>query len=354
MLTAIAVVFTLAACGGSKPAETTAAAAPAETTAAAAPAETTAAAAETKSEETSAAAVADSDFPNNTITLVCPFSAGGGTDIGARTMAKSLSKNLGVNVVVENKPGSGGWLAWTELITGDYTDGYTLGLVNHNFVFGAIDPENPREYTLDNIQPLVNQVIDNGVLAIRGDETRFSDLDSFIAYAKENPVMISAQATGITDGEATKAEFFNKNFGTQIIVIPVDGASDSRSMFLAKDTDVFFADISDINSYIKDGQMKALCVFNEERSSFLPDVPTISEATGKSLRAFACRGYFYPAGVDQEKVDFMTEALLKAMEDEDYKKEMEALGLQLDNTSREEYKELLKSQLVDREAVWNK
>ena len=255
--------------------------------------------------------------------------------------------------MVENKTGSGGWVAWTDLITGNYSDGYTLGLVNHNFVFGAIDPENPREYTLDNIQPLVNQVIDNGVLAIRGDEDRFTDIDSFIAYAKENPVMISAQATGITDGEATKAEFFNKNFGTQIVVIPVDGASDSRSMFLSKDTDVFFADISDINSYIKDGQMKCLCVFNKERSPFLPDVPTVEEATGASLRAFACRGYFYPAGVDQEKVDFMTEALLKAMEDEEYKSEMEALGLQLDNTSSEEYKELLKSQLVDREAVWN-
>ena len=364
MLTAMAMTLSLAACGGSKPAETTAA--PATTAAAETKAEETKAeetkaeetkAEETKAEESKAEAggelVKPDGFPTETITLICPFSAGGGTDIGARTMAKSLAKVLGVNVVVENKPGSGGWLAWTDLITGDYSDGYTLGLVNHNFVFGAIDPENPREYTLDNIQPLVNQVIDNGVLAIRGDEDRFTDIDTFIAYAKENPIMISAQATGITDGEATKAEFFNRNFGTQITVIPVDGASDSRSMFLSKDTDVFFADISDINSYIKDGQMKALCVFNKERSSFLPDVPTIEEATGKSLRAFACRGYFYPAGVDKEKAEFMTQALLKAMEDEEYKSEMEALGLQLDDSHGDAYKELLQSQLVDREAVWS-
>ena len=93
-------------------------------------------------------------FPNETITLVCPFSAGGGTDIGARNMATALAADLGINVVVENQTGSGGWVAWTDLITGDYDDGYTIGLINHNFVFGELDPENPRQYNLEDVQVL--------------------------------------------------------------------------------------------------------------------------------------------------------------------------------------------------------
>ena len=291
-------------------------------------------------------------FPNETITLVCPFSAGGGTDIGARNMATALAADLGINVVVENQTGSGGWVAWTDLITGDYDDGYTIGLINHNFVFGELDPENPRQYNLEDVQVLCNQVVDYDVLAIRANETRFSDINSFIEYAKSNPILISAQATGITDGEATKAEWFNKTFGTQITVIPVDGASDSRGMFLAGDTDILFGSISDVNTSYQNGEMKLLCQFAEERSSFIPDIPTVEEATGKQLVAFAARGYFYPMCVSADKVEFMTNAMLKAMERSDYIENMAALGLQLDNTSGEAYAELLNGQMETRLSIW--
>lgn len=292
------------------------------------------------------------EFPTDTITLVCPFSAGGGTDIGARNMATALSNELGVNVVVENQTGSGGWVAWTDLITGDYSDGYTIGLINHNYAMGELDDVNPREYNLDDVQVLYNQAIDYNVMAIRSDESRFTDLDSFIEYGKSNPVIVSAQATGITDGDATTAQWFSNNFGTQITVVPVDGASDSRGMFLSGDTDVFFASVSDVLNSYKNGEMKIICVFSDERSSFLPDVPTIEEACGESYVAFAARGYFYPNGVDAEIVATMTEAMQNAMATDEYKQNMEALGLQLDTTAGEDFKALLESQVDARKEIW--
>lgn len=291
-------------------------------------------------------------FPSDTITLVCPFSAGGGTDIGARNMATALSKQTGVNVVVENQTGAGGWVAWTDLITGDYSDGYTIGLINHNYVMGELDPDNPRAYNLDDVQLLVNQAIDYNVMAIRADETRFSDMNSFIEYAKANPVLVSAQATNITDGDATTAQWFNETFGTQISIVPVDGASDSRGMFLAGDTDVFFASISDVLSAYQSGEMKIACIFAEERSDFMPDVPTIEEETGETLHAFAVRGYFYPQGVSEDIVSYMTDAILKAEEDPDYIASMKSLGLQLDTTSGEAYYALLEEQVDSRKAIW--
>lgn len=300
----------------------------------------------------SASQTTGAGFPNGPITLICPFSAGGGTDIGARHMATALSKQLGVSVVVENMTGSGGWIAWTDLINGDYDDGYTIGLINHNYVMGAIDPENPRQYTLDDVQVITNQVVDYNIMAIRADETRFTDLESFIEYAKENPVLISAQATGITDGDSTTGEWFNKNFGTQIVTIPVDGASDGRSMFVAGDTDVYFASVSDVQSYYESGEMKVLCVFADERTDFMPDVPTVSEVTGESYVAFAARGYFYPNSVPAEIVSLMNDAMQKAMEDPEYIENMATLGLQLDNTNGEAYAELLASQVEARQEIW--
>ena len=260
---------------------------------------------------------------------------------------------MGVNVVVENQTGSGGWVAWTDLIQGDYKDGYTIGLINHNYAMGELDPDNPRKYNLDDVTVLANQAIDYNVMAIRSNDTRFSDIDSFIEYAKSNPVLVSAQATGITDGDATTAEWFNKTFGVQITVVPVDGASDSRGMFLSGDTDIFFASISDVMASYQSGEMKVACIFSDERSDFMPDVPTIKEATGEDFVAFAARGYFYPNGVPQDIVDTTTDALLKAMEDPDYIENMAALGLQLDNTSGEDFKELLESQVEARKTIWN-
>ena len=88
-----------------------------------------------------------------------------------------------------------------------------------------LDPDNPRQYNLDDVQVLTNQALDYNVLAIRTNEGRFTDMESFIEYDKANPILASAQATGITDGDATTAQWFNNTFGTQITVVPVDGAS---------------------------------------------------------------------------------------------------------------------------------
>ena len=310
---------------------------------------------EKTSEETKGAAKeweSPEDFPNGNITLVCPFSAGGGTDIGARNMATALTKELGVNVVVENQTGSGGWVAWTDLINGDYSDGYTVGQINQNYAVGELDPVNTREYNLDDVQLLANQAIDYNVMAIRADETRFTDLKGFIEYAKANPILISAQAIGITDGDATTAEWFNKTFGTQISVVPVDGASDSRAMVLSGDTDVFFGSISDVLNSYKTGEMKVVCIFADERSDFMTDVPTVLEETGKEYEAFAVRGYFYPVNVNPEIAKIMTDAMAKVMTSEEYISNMESLGLQLDNTSGEEFKELLESQVETRKEIW--
>lgn len=293
-------------------------------------------------------------FPNETITIVCPYSAGGGTDIGARNMAKVLSKQLGVNVVVENQTGAAGWIAWTDMITGGYDDGYRMCLLNHNFVFGKLDDTNPRKYDLGDIQLLCNQALDYNIMAIRTNETRYTDLDSFIKYAKDNTILIATQDTGILDGDATTAQWFNNNFGTQITCVPVDGAADSRGMFLSGDTDILFGSISDVLSGYQTGEMKVICLFADKRSDFMPDVPTVSELTGKDFVAFAARGYFYPNGVPAEIVKFMTEAMLKAQEDPAYIENMTTMGLQVDTTSGQDFVDLLSSQMKARMEIWGK
>lgn len=301
----------------------------------------------------SAESTSSTDWPSETITIVVPYSAGGGTDLGARYLATALQKELDATVVVENVPGSGGWIGWNQVMKNSDTNGYTLGAINHNFVMGAYDDVNPREETLEDVQLLANQVIDYNVLAIRPDETRFTDLESFVEYAKENPILISAQSTGITDGDATTAEWFKKNLGCQIDVVPVDGASDGMSMFLAGDTDIYFGSVSDVYNKNNSGELKTICVFAPERSEYLPDVATLTESGLGDFSGYALRGYFYPQGVPQEVVTAMTDAMMKAMEDPEYLENMNNLGVQLHPTTGDEFAQLLNAQLDIRKVIWD-
>lgn len=332
MLT-IALAVSLVACGG-------------------AASSTPAASGSDSSAASDASSTTKGEWPEETITLVVPFSAGSGTDLGARNLATPLSKILGVNVVVENVTGSGGWVGWNQVLHTNPTDGYTIGVLNHNFAMGAYDDAAPREDTLDDLQLLANQVIDYNVLAIRSDETRFTDVASFIEYAKANPILISAQTGGITDGDASTAQWFNKNYGTQIDIVPVDGASDGRSMFLAGDTDIFFASVGDVYTAHNNGELKTICVFAPERSSYLPDVATLSELGLGDFIGFACRGYFYADGVDPAIVKKVQDAMAEAMADPEYIKAMDTLGLTLNPVVGDEFYKLLNSQLETRKEIW--
>lgn len=295
-----------------------------------------------------------SDFPNGTITILVGFSAGSGTDLGARILANSLSKELGVPVVVENAPGSGSWIVWNQLIKNTAADGYTLAAINHNYALGAYDPDTPREFTLDDVTLLASQAIDPNLMAIRADETRFTDFPSFVEYAQNNDVFVAVQTVGITDGDATMTEWLRTEFDCKINLVPVDSASDGRTMFIAGDVDVYFASVGDVYTYVQEGTMKATVVFNSERSSFLPDVPTIYDlGYDSSISAFSARGYACPKGTDPAVVEILTNAIVKAMESEDHQKQLADLGVQSWITTGDEFYDLLESQLTNRLKIWN-
>ena len=224
----------------------------------------------------STTAQSDGSWPSKPITLLCGYSAGGSSDLGCRYVAEALKKDLGVPVIVENVPGSGSWLAWNQLLHNTDPDGYTFALVNLSALYGHYDETNPREDTIDDFELLANHVIDYQVLCIRNDETRFSDYASLVKYAQENPLVMASATTSITSGDGTVAKMLQKEHNCQLTVIPVDGASDATTMFLAGETDFLSANVGDVMEAEENGY-KPIVVFANERSKYLPDVPTAKE-----------------------------------------------------------------------------
>ena len=299
----------------------------------------------------SAGAQTGSDWPTKTITLLCGYSAGGSSDLGCRYLAEALKEDLGVPVIVENVPGSGSWLAWNQLLQNTDPDGYTFALVNLSALFGHYDETNPRETTIDDFELLANHVMDYQVLAIRSNETRFSDYASLVEYAKTNPLVLASATSSITSGDATVAKMLEQDHGCQLTVIPVDGASDATTMFLAGETDILSANVGDVMD-AEDNGYKPIVIFAPERSEYLPDVPTSKETGVDEYVSFSARGYAYMPGVDPAIVARMQEALTKAFENEDYQKNMSAMGAQLELYTGDEYKQLLNDQLDPRLRLW--
>ncbi|MDR1511097.1 MAG: tripartite tricarboxylate transporter substrate binding protein [Synergistaceae bacterium] len=293
-----------------------------------------------------------SGWPQKPITLLVGYSAGGSSDLGARFLAQALEKQLGQPIVVENRPGSVSWVAWNQLLYNTPKDGYTFALVNLSMIFGAYDAMNPRKETIDDFDLLANQAIDYEAVAIRKDENRFSDFAGLVEYAQKNDLLVAAAGTGLVAGEATAAKMMEKFYGCKITVVPVDGMKDAETMFISGNTDFLLGTVGDVTLGHKNGEFKAVALFGEERSTLLPDVPTIKELGMGDYVQFSARGYSYAKGVDAEIVAKMKNALAKAIEDPEHIKRMNDMGVEVKLYVGDEYRRILEEQLENRLNIW--
>jgi len=290
-----------------------------------------------------------SDWPNETITLYVGFSAGGTSDLQARYIAAALGNILGVSVIVENVPGSAGALCYNKVLNECAADGYSFVLANMPALdMGKYDEANPREFSVDDFMLLCNHVTDYNVIAVRNDDSRFTDLTSIIQYSQDvAPVLVGAAATGITSDDATVLQKLNSELGLEYELVPTDGSKDTETLFIQGNTDIMIANVADVKTAVETGQYKVLCVFSEERSSMIPDVPAFSELgyDCENIVNFSARGYAYPKGVDEEIAAKMTAALEEAINSEEVMTQMEALGAEIDFRSTQDYNALIRADI---------
>lgn len=317
------VATTLVACGGTE-------SAPAATNEGETKAETKT---ETKSEAP--------DFPTKPITVIVSYSAGGGTDTGARILLPYVEKELGVPVNVVNKPGGGGWIGWTALATAK-PDGYTIGYINSpNLMTGYLDPKYKREHNLESFEPITNHVTDPGAIAIRVDEDRFTNVKELIEYAKKND--LTATSTGVGSDDHYASLKINHKYNTKFIAVHNKGSANSRAAVLGGHVDVLFANVGELTTLHKNGEIKIIAVMTKERSPFLPDVPTLEESGYPGVYSWSARGLAAPKGVDPEKLEILRAALEKGIKNEEQIEKMGEMGLQVDYKDGADYIQVLKS-----------
>jgi len=278
------------------------------------------------------------------ITLICPWSAGGGSDNGVRLLVPYLEKQLGTSITVINPTGGSGWVGWEQMLKAE-ADGLTISLVNWPTLLpGYLDPAYERDYSLDDFQMVANHVSDDCVIVINKDETRYTTAEEFFAYAKENVVTYGTTGNG-TDDHIMMCRI-NAALGTQLEQVASNGWADNSAAIQGGHLDATAANVGEVMNLAAQGEVKVLCVFADEENPLLPGVPTFNSLglSDTKLSGASMRGYAVKAGTDAAVLEIIEKAFEAAINDPAHVEEMAKLGLKVDFIGSADYTANVKDQ----------
>lgn len=276
------------------------------------------------------------DYPTRPITLMVPWVAGGGTDTGARILAAIAEKQMGQPIIVINKVGAGSQVGCTELARAK-ADGYYLGFVSLPALNTIIlDPERKAAFGTDSFLPIINQVLDPGLIWVKADSP-YKTLKDLLDDAKKRPLAIRASTTGILGDDHMAILMMEEVASVQFRIVHFEGGAQQLTATLGGQVDVSFDNVGGVMTRIKSGQVRGLAVMDLERSKFLPEVPTTVELGFPTVISSSTRGIMGPKGVPVPVVKKIQEVFLEAMKNPEHMDKMDKAGLAVKPMMGEEY-----------------
>lgn len=283
----------------------------------------------------SAGSAPNSPLPKKTITLVVPFSAGGGTDILARLVARRLEASLQQPVIVDNKPGANGLIA-SQFVERAIPDGSTLMFgSNSTHVIAPLLSADKKaaEATRGNFAMVSILAVTPLVLAV-AEKSVFQNLDQFLA-AKQ-PSELTFGTFGAGSSAHLMGALLAAKRGIKLLHVPYKGSTAAVTDLLGGSIDSVFLTIAAISTYVDAKQVRPLAVTGSERVAAFPDVPTFKE---RGISEFENSGWFAvftPARTPSPTVAFLNAELHKIMAEPDIQARFPDLGLQKRDSSLEQ------------------
>ena len=234
------------------------------------------------------------DYPNRPVKIIVPFAAGGPADVYARFLAQRLQEALGQPFVVDDRPG-GGSIVGTDAAAKSAPDGYTLLLMsNTHTVNESLIPNKPFVLTRDFVP--VAPINYSDLVMVVHPSVPAKTLAEFVALAKAQPGKLNYASSGPGTPYHMAGELFKAMAGVNIVHIPYKGSSGARTDILGGQVQMMFDAVTTMSEHVKAGQVRALGTSGKERSSVLPDVPTVSEAGVPGYEATIWLGVIAPKG----------------------------------------------------------
>lgn len=289
----------------------------------------------------------EADFPDRPLRFVVPYPPGGPLDSSARFLAEKVRTSLGQPVIVENRAGAGGNIG-ADLVAKAAPDGYTL-------VMGAVATHaiNPWLFAnlpydpVEDFEPVTVVAAVPNVLVMNVEFAQTNQIDTLadlIDYAKKNPDRLNYGSGGNGSAGHLAGELLKARTDIEAVHVPYQGASPAQLAILGGQSDFMFDNLAAAAPMIKDGKVKALAVTTLDRSSLLPDVPTMDEAGVKGFDLGTWFGIFTTGGTPPEVVAKLNKAYADAMREPDVRERLLAMGSEAEPMTAEAFAAFVKSE----------
>lgn len=264
-------------------------------------------------------------WPQRPITMIVPFAAGGPTDVVARIVGDHMSRTLGQQIVIENVAGAGGTTGITRA-AGSAPDGYTI-MMGHMGTHGAAPALYPnlRYDPAKDFAPIGNAAGTPIVIVAKKDFPA-ADLKSFVTYLQANSEKINQAHAGVGSVSHTTGVLFDSIVKVKPTMVVYRGTGPALNDLMASTVDFMTDQIVNVAPQITAGTIRAYAIATPERSPALPDVPTTREAGLPEYEVSAWNAVFAPKGTPPEIVAKLSDALMKAQDDEATRKRLLDLG----------------------------
>lgn len=293
-------------------------------------------------------AAAQAGYPSKPITLIVPNPPGGLVDGSARLLSDSLAKVLNATVVVDNKGGGSGNVAYG-LVARANPDGYTL--LNSYSAYHVGNPVLSAKlpWAQKDFVPVALITVATNVIAVH-PSVPANTLPEFIAYLKKNPGKLSYASQGNGSLSHVGTEMFKLQTGTSMVHIPYRGSGPAIADVLSGQVQVFITTPPSVMGHVQAGKLKGLAVAGKTRHPSMPTVPTTAEAGLKGFELEAWVGIFAPAGTPPDVVARLSAGIKQALELPETRTRASTAGIDLRYLPPEQLDALVKSET----AFWTK
>ena len=266
-----------------------------------------------------------SAWPNRPVNIIVPFPVGGGTDAFARPLSAVLSKNLGKQVLIDNKGGAGGTLG-ASLAAKAAPDGYNffMGAVHHAIapsMYPKLDYSLEADFIPVGLIGSVPQVV-----VVNPQRIPAADLKGLVELLRKNPGKFNYGSAGNGTSHHLAGELFKLQTKTFITHIPYRGAGPALQDLIAGQVDLMFDGLASSATHIKSGRIKALAVASTKRAPGFVDVPTSVDGGVPAYQVATWYGLWAPKGTPKEMIDRMRAELSKAITSEELVKIWNGIG----------------------------
>lgn len=266
------------------------------------------------------------DYPTQPITIICPWAAGGSSDLTCRMVANLAKKHLGVAANVVNRPGGNGAVAYAELAKTIKPDGYTFSLfASGGFVVMPFVQD--VGYNIDDFTFVIGTTSEPLAVVVRDDSDLKSLKDVVERFKKTGEPVVNGQS-GINGAPYLfSVQMFN-NMGVKSRVVPYPGASEAITALLGGELEMALVHPGQVLGNIQSGDVRLIAMVYGERVPSFKDVPTVEEQGFGRIHAETYKGFIIPAKTDPAIVAWLNERLAKLMDDPEYVKFLKNNGLE--------------------------